>query len=271
MRQTTSAPDPATDTPNKHSTMPKFLSLPGELRNRIYDICVEDYPRSYIPGISRPGQYLGLALACRQVRSEFLPIYIGCNVVNVPATELPTYIRTFYPSEDAETAQAYRGTINIFLDLPFLPAPYKFDLAPIFKLLTRCPNVSCRAPDFKEYHTIEAGYAVEIDMMLQKKEHAVWRKAIKEHIESVLVEIVGMKWSIVFVLHPNDDTNKVLEDKITVQEWMAEIGLPRVFTNRRFWLYGDRCKLSVQAGKRAEEVLSTTEANDTNKAKKEDC
>ena len=99
------------------STSP-FLSLPGELRNRIYDFCTEPKPRQ-LPRSPRPeyshrpfGLYGSLQYACRQVRTEFRPVYMARTALIVHQSTADTFLKIFYPqstrnslSNEAQSAE----------------------------------------------------------------------------------------------------------------------------------------------------------------------
>ncbi|KAF2649502.1 hypothetical protein K491DRAFT_698032 [Lophiostoma macrostomum CBS 122681] len=78
----------------------KFLSLPGEIRNIIYDHCSQpmctwyrQYPGFATPRI--PRVFYSLAQACRQTRTEFLPMYLQRTKARVKERTLPDYQKTF--------------------------------------------------------------------------------------------------------------------------------------------------------------------------------
>ncbi|CAE7179011.1 hypothetical protein P3342_002237 [Pyrenophora teres f. teres] len=84
------------------STSP-LLSLPGELRNRIYEFCTEPKPRQ-LPRNPKPdyarrpfGLYGSLQYTCQQVRTEFRPIYLARTALIVHQITVDTFLRTFYP------------------------------------------------------------------------------------------------------------------------------------------------------------------------------
>ncbi|KAI8931079.1 hypothetical protein NX059_012090 [Plenodomus lindquistii] len=60
-----------------------LLQLPGELRNHIYNYCVEDEPVKPRPtdldqqNQQQVGVYLGLTQVCRKIRAEYRPLYLS--------------------------------------------------------------------------------------------------------------------------------------------------------------------------------------------------
>ncbi|OAK99238.1 hypothetical protein IQ06DRAFT_16629 [Phaeosphaeriaceae sp. SRC1lsM3a] len=113
-----------------------FLRLPGELRNRIYEIIIEQCPSkrnrvnlgrerkvtkmkkrlaSTRPTHSRP--YMGLAQTCRLLREEFRPLYLGSMRFSTRFNALP-YALDLFGSPDMK-----RDLGSIMKDLAQTPLP----------------------------------------------------------------------------------------------------------------------------------------------------
>ncbi|KAF1354357.1 hypothetical protein EJ07DRAFT_158514 [Lizonia empirigonia] len=93
----------------------RFLALPAEIHNRIYDLAIEDVLNTTpLPGLAHPHHwsllpapsrtedwshfrrsYLGLSQTCRQLRSEFLPAHHGRIPITIRLLHLPEYTTTF--------------------------------------------------------------------------------------------------------------------------------------------------------------------------------
>ncbi|KAH7385177.1 hypothetical protein DE146DRAFT_666450 [Phaeosphaeria sp. MPI-PUGE-AT-0046c] len=77
---------PKTETRYLTDALCRFLELPAELRNRIYEYAAEDLDNlTYAPRVTRKAckpwdvriwQFFGLTQTCRQIRSEFGPIWL---------------------------------------------------------------------------------------------------------------------------------------------------------------------------------------------------
>ncbi|KAI4943316.1 hypothetical protein J4E91_009515 [Alternaria rosae] len=83
-----------------------FLSLPGEIRNRIYEYCIESkaiqIPR--MPKRSKNpyeyvccGLYGSLRNVCRQTRAEFGPMYMAKTVLVIHQVTANKFLYSFYP------------------------------------------------------------------------------------------------------------------------------------------------------------------------------
>jgi hypothetical protein len=82
-----------------------FLALPGELRNRIYELCVEPKPIK-LPRMPKKmeksyahvhwGLYGCLRNVCKQTRAEFGPIYMARTVLVIHQVTANTFLKSFY-------------------------------------------------------------------------------------------------------------------------------------------------------------------------------
>ncbi|CAN9430071.1 unnamed protein product [Alternaria alternata] len=97
-----------------------LLELPGELRNRIYDLAQEsDQVRLvYKPSLHHEQveqtsrQFFGLTQVCRKLRVEYLPIYNAHTIVSIDCVHTASYIDTFILSAGVEPKQA-RGNLIV--------------------------------------------------------------------------------------------------------------------------------------------------------------
>ena len=71
-----------------------FLSLPGELRNRIYDFCAEDGAVN-LP--ASQSQFGNLRYVCQLIYTEFLPIYLARTAVILQPADVERYLASYYP------------------------------------------------------------------------------------------------------------------------------------------------------------------------------
>ena len=83
-----------------------FLSMPGEIRNRVYEYCIE--PKAIqIPRMpkrsknpyehARCGLYGSLRNVCRQTHAEFGPMYMAKTVLVIHQVTANKFLYSFYP------------------------------------------------------------------------------------------------------------------------------------------------------------------------------
>ncbi|KAI8931081.1 hypothetical protein NX059_012092 [Plenodomus lindquistii] len=144
----------------------RLLSLPGELRNRIYDYCVDDSRVSFHTGRSElKGNaieydgYLGFTQTCRQTRSEFRPQYMRATTFMMPdASALDKFLDIFFPTATGmNNVIKQQGHITIPLSEQLHlrgGPPYFMTLAVTraFQLATRRPLLRCHFIANKDAH-----------------------------------------------------------------------------------------------------------------------
>jgi hypothetical protein len=91
----------------------RFLELPGEIRNAIYNYCEPTAPQNFVHSHEGDHQYpehtvFNLAGVNKQLRSEFLPLCQNGFTHRVQFADLPAYAQTFIAPHSAIS-----GTINI--------------------------------------------------------------------------------------------------------------------------------------------------------------
>jgi hypothetical protein len=77
-----------------HAQVFTFLSLPGELRNRIYDFCAEEGAVNLPASQSRFGN---LRYVCQLFYTEFSPVYLARTAVLIQPADIQRYLAVFYP------------------------------------------------------------------------------------------------------------------------------------------------------------------------------
>ncbi|CBY01458.1 hypothetical protein IAQ61_003286 [Plenodomus lingam] len=95
----------------------RLSSLPGELRNKIYEYCVED---DIIPLRRRPneqhsaGAYRSLTQTNRQIRDEFRPMYMKHTAISISLSpDNSNYIDTFLIRPSKGIQKPYHGDLTI--------------------------------------------------------------------------------------------------------------------------------------------------------------
>lgn len=71
-----------------------FLSIPGELRNCIYDFCAEEGVINLPVSTTRFGN---LRYVCKLLRTEFTPVYLAMTDFALQAADIHRYLTAFYP------------------------------------------------------------------------------------------------------------------------------------------------------------------------------
>jgi len=131
------------------SAKTNFFSLPAELRNNIYRLCLveQEYPLSRLNcPIPMDAYEPELSQVCRQLRREALPIFYGCNTFRcISWTELYVFLLAIGPRNrdslqslelpfpDAEYVSYGRGHTPIrFAEIPDWFTPPRPDLVKFF-------------------------------------------------------------------------------------------------------------------------------------------
>jgi len=78
-------------------------------------------------------RFFGLALASRNLRSEFYPMFMSQTNITVKLSQLHEFLKTFYYNADAST----RGTLTIDLD----GMTGAIDILPLIRLNNHAPEV----------------------------------------------------------------------------------------------------------------------------------
>ncbi|KAJ8114095.1 hypothetical protein OPT61_g3945 [Boeremia exigua] len=126
-----------------------LLSLPGELRNRIYDYCVESGLIVLPPAVHRYAPsfpcFGGLRYASKTLYIEFTPIYLKRTIVSIHPSDIERYLSVVYPKQQhlpndtpsvVELKPNTCGRIRIDLRLS-----EALDLTPFAGLWSRAPNI----------------------------------------------------------------------------------------------------------------------------------
>jgi hypothetical protein len=126
-----------TSTPSDREDVFRFLDLPAELRNRVYDFAATpekaDQHTSVLPS-------LALAQTNRQLRAEYLPICKTAPVV-IERDDLPAYFAAFYPTP--ESMKQAPSSITILVDCHADQLDATIDILPLLKLHHANPTLTC--------------------------------------------------------------------------------------------------------------------------------
>ncbi|KAI4645145.1 hypothetical protein J4E93_005945 [Alternaria ventricosa] len=142
-----------TPTPPCQGRAVGFLDLSGELRNYIYEYAAEEstlvklshepsLTKNNIDYIAQERTLLGLTRTCKQVRDEFLPIYLGTTTIAFPYYQVDQYISTFVDPQRGTFDDAV-GSI-ILLRPRVLATRLPVNILPLVKIIARAPRLVAR-------------------------------------------------------------------------------------------------------------------------------
>ncbi|KAH8728972.1 hypothetical protein GQ44DRAFT_501154 [Phaeosphaeriaceae sp. PMI808] len=197
----------------------RFMDLPGELRNQVYEHAINQTYR-YFPPISpnsrpRPRRgrskgapeavlstddqllpipFLSLAQTCSQLRSEFRPAWLSTH--KIPMYTLDRYLKAFFPAPDPRASlEAQRrmatqysdsGSLRLWIRMSELSDT---DIMGLLRHVTRFPKltITCEAHP----HTMPVQWLGALQGIIRNK-NDVWVKAIvQKHISQVRVKMVN--------------------------------------------------------------------------------
>ncbi|KAI4632082.1 uncharacterized protein J4E87_001553 [Alternaria ethzedia] len=123
----------------------RFLDLPAELRNRIYEIVAagKDEPLSISQLLFREdGNYAGLTRACAQIRAEYRPMQRRRAKLSVDFSDLDDFTRTFLTSSADMMILPLEVHVRVSLIKP--GRTLHFDSLPILKVKVENPRLDIR-------------------------------------------------------------------------------------------------------------------------------
>ncbi|KAH7063978.1 hypothetical protein BKA63DRAFT_428200, partial [Paraphoma chrysanthemicola] len=170
----------------------RFMDLPGELRNRIYEHAVEHTHRLFPPIFvkekprARRGRsttschssfsssntaptgaplaipFIALTQTCTRLRSEFRPVWLATH--KIPLCALDGYLKTFYPAVDPrispeaqrrlETQFSPNASLRLWIRRGELG---DVDIIRLLKHMTRFPNFKVTCQAFPDVDTVTLG------------------------------------------------------------------------------------------------------------------
>ncbi|KAF1834066.1 hypothetical protein BDW02DRAFT_569464 [Decorospora gaudefroyi] len=256
-QKTKDIPEPAKQPEHPWAVDPdqvfRFTDLPGELRNRIYEVAAEWSYRWFPPTFLKPKKtrrgkstscdedrtsgreplpHLGLTQTCTLIRTEFRPLWLSTN--RFPLYVLDGYFKAFFPAplRASQTAAEVRTRIATYYN----PAGNlrlwinKVSLADIDVL--QLLKFSNRFPAYK--FTVKAGLPVitpktvaSITALVENK-NSTWIKHIKQHI----ITQVRIK-----INDPNDDDrlHVVIKESHAPKWAKSYLGLGHTRRRAKYW------------------------------------
>lgn len=127
---------------------PSLLSLPGELRNRIYDALLAQDSRITLSERTQlprhPASIMGLLATSRLVRAEFRSLFLRRQQIAVTLDEVASYVACFYPTSGG-TADQHARLVLLGPRRARAPAAFTVELMPVLCLLCdSAATFSCR-------------------------------------------------------------------------------------------------------------------------------
>jgi hypothetical protein len=133
--------------------------MSAELRNRIYEFAVQDLRDDQAKRVTSDEFYVlrrcdtpmhpaldyrGFTQTCRQLRTEFRPLYVGAKTAYISACEAPDYVEAYFPGAEPIISLTRQSVFMIVLEpVPgtqrgastYYPVPLRENLYPILTAL----------------------------------------------------------------------------------------------------------------------------------------
>ncbi|EMD94059.1 hypothetical protein COCC4DRAFT_190830 [Bipolaris maydis ATCC 48331] len=220
------------------SQMFRFLDLPGEIRNRIYEVVAETstqtFPDTYPKSMSsrrrglrpdhevrrpphKPFPFIGLTQTCTLIRKEFRPLWLSTH--RFPLFALGGYFKAFFPpplranqASDQirqRVARYYHpgGSLRIWLNIDSLA---DVDILPVIKFHLRFPMYTFNLISVHPKVTAEDRNSIST---LIYNPNVTWVRYIKQHI------ITQVRLQIVNYIQGTEIVRIVLRES-QVPDWM---------------------------------------------------
>ncbi|EUC27333.1 hypothetical protein COCCADRAFT_111991 [Bipolaris zeicola 26-R-13] len=185
----------------------RFLDLPGEIRNRIYEVVIEistrTFPNTYPKSTTsrrrglrpdyevrrpphKPLPFIGLTQTCTLIRMELRPLWLSTH--RFPLFALDGYFKSFFPpplranqasDEIRQRVARYHhpgGTLRIWVNIDSLVG---IDILPAIKFHLRFPMYTFDLVSGHPRVTAEDRSAVS---KFIHNPNATWTRCIKQHI-----------------------------------------------------------------------------------------
>ncbi|KAF2024500.1 hypothetical protein EK21DRAFT_117696 [Setomelanomma holmii] len=126
-----------------------LLTIPGEIRNKIYAYCTEDRVLVLLlryEGQHYAGDFRSLTQVCRQLRDEFRPLYQRLTTIRPYFPDLQKrYIEAFYPWASPDVMVKCQGNLVIPLYHSVVdPEDLNMNIAPVLRHTAFLPQVRFR-------------------------------------------------------------------------------------------------------------------------------
>ncbi|KAF2824257.1 hypothetical protein CC86DRAFT_354162 [Ophiobolus disseminans] len=196
----------------------RFMDLPGELRNRVYEYATEYTIRCFPPifpkekptlrrsrssgspplannsskDSPRPIPYIGLTQSCSLLRSEFRPDWLCAH--KIPLCAIDGYLKVFFPRPDPRASPEARkrfqtqfhpsGSLRVWVRKSEMS---NVDITKVMKHVSRFPNYSFF---FASYVDIRPSLLAAVEALVKNK-NPTWTKWIKNNTISQIRLMIG--------------------------------------------------------------------------------
>ncbi|KAI8937859.1 hypothetical protein NX059_005548 [Plenodomus lindquistii] len=120
----------------------KFLGLPGEIRNQIYNHLLTDKADSYTQtDVNR------LSRTCHQLRFDLRTLYLKHTTFVINLYHLRAFLVTNFPIASPEVMQTYRMHVEVDVCFQWVSKGSDMDLLPLITHVLKSPGVSLHIED----------------------------------------------------------------------------------------------------------------------------
>jgi hypothetical protein len=194
-----------------------LVDLPGELRNRIYHFVTEDGPITFTyasrrlreklsddeitaSGIDqRVPRLIGLMQTCRQLRSEYLPLYAGQTTIRVFHVDIGEVMRSHFPffardNQGNATGNLLLEVIPLEITVPLRRTKQVYPIIDILPLIMYCwehpgLRVSCHmALPVAERGDIWEGFEEHVKTICDLAAHTQLREWLNATVSAIEME-----------------------------------------------------------------------------------
>jgi hypothetical protein len=214
----------------------QLLIRSTELRNYIYKYAAEQ--SISVKLVHRPGhstdnidyaeqdrKLLGLTQTCRQIRAEFLPVYLEKTTIAFFYLQVDQYVSTFVDPQDG----TYEDAVGSVLLLSVNAACPSVDILPLIKLIARAPRFTAR-------FTKNSGGDISLyDALLNNHHSPQWDLYVSTSLSQVNIgideydlpeiTIVVKKESVEGWMRPEQRPKTIDEEGEAIRAWCTRSGL----------------------------------------------
>ncbi|KAH7082871.1 hypothetical protein BKA63DRAFT_561065 [Paraphoma chrysanthemicola] len=230
---TTNISSPASDIDRLPASRPKnsLLSLPGELRNKIYALCVEERRiklRKDYWGSRQAGFFRSLTQVCRQLREEFRALYLQATTFEMRLCgQHEDYFRTFYSSTNTEYMKQHRGNVVLRHSYDSMyRVPIHASIGHVLHLAASSPNLNCKIDCIKiEDGRLETSIAQLNSFLACIKDEfdPTWRNLVFTAINKVQFYSNGTFCKLTFLIQTFEDAKQYRK---IIYTWWDRVAKP---------------------------------------------
>jgi hypothetical protein len=219
----------------------QLLIRSAELRNYVYKFAAEQsisvellhdpsHSTDNIDYAEQDCKLLGLTQTCRQIRAEFLPVYLEKTTVAFPYDQVDQYVSTFVDPQDGTYEDAVGKVIML---RPIIRATRSFvDILPFIKLIARAPRFTA---SFAKMDSSSFDYIPLYNTLLNNHHNPQWDLYVSTSLSQVniridepvfrQVTIVVKKESVEGWMRPEQRPKGLTEQYLATRAWCIRVGL----------------------------------------------